>query len=121
MWCDVEPRLIDRRTYDALVDAVGDDFTVELVETFLTEAPGMLAELRDAIRDQNDAAYRRIAHTLKSNSNTFGAFALGDLAQAAEIGGLDGDVDAHWAVVDELEASYAAVAVALEDLAHGHG
>jgi HPt (histidine-containing phosphotransfer) domain-containing protein len=110
--------LIDRRTYDALVDSVGDDFAVELVDTFLEEAPAMLAELRVAMRDGNHDAYRRVAHTLKSNSNTFGAFALGELARAAELGGLTGDPDADRAALDELEASYAAVAAALNELAH---
>src|SRR4051794_41084150 len=113
LWCDVEQRSIDRHTYDALLDAVGDDFIVELVDTFLAEAPAMLAELRDAMRDKDDDAYRRVAHTLKANSNTFGALALGDLAQAAETGGLTGDLDADRAALDELEASYGAVALAL--------
>ena len=118
-WSDVDQRLIDRRTYDTLVDTVGDDYAVELVDTFVTEAPAMLAEMRDALRDGEDDTYRRLAHTLKSNSNTFGAFALGELARAAEHGGITGDPDADRAALDELEASYAEVAAALNDLAHG--
>ena len=33
--------------------------------------------------------FRRAAHSLKSNSNTFGALALGALARELELGGLD--------------------------------
>ena len=116
---EVDPASIDRSTYDALRDSVGEDFTVELVDTFLAEAPEMLAALREALRTGDHDGYRRVAHSLKSNSNTFGAFALGDMARAAELGGITGDAQTDMAALDALDASYAAFAHALSDLAHG--
>ena len=58
-------------------------------QTFLEEAPAMLAELRDALAAGDADTFRRAAHSLKSNSHTFGALALGALARDLELGGLD--------------------------------
>ncbi len=41
---------IDPARYAELQDTAGADFVVELVDTFLEEAPGMLAELRERTR-----------------------------------------------------------------------
>ena len=68
---------IDRATFDALKATTGADFALELVDTFLQEAPGMLDALRDGLAAQDADKFRRAAHSLKSNSNTFGALALG--------------------------------------------
>ena len=51
----------------------------------------MLAELRSARAAGDAERFRRAAHSLKSNSNTFGALALGALARELELNGLDAD------------------------------
>ena len=65
--------LIDQSVFDELRETAGDDFAAELVNTFLEEAPGMLAELKAAVDSGNADAYRRAAHSMKSNANVFGA------------------------------------------------
>jgi HPt (histidine-containing phosphotransfer) domain-containing protein len=45
----------------------------ELVDTFLAEAPSMLADLRESLASGEAERFRRAAHSLKSNGNTFGA------------------------------------------------
>ena len=64
---------IDRATFAELEQTAGAEFAVELVDTFLTEAPTMLADLRRALAVGDADAFRRTAHSLKSNGNTFGA------------------------------------------------
>ena len=44
------PPPIDRPTFDALVASTGADFVRELVDTFLADAPDMIAKLREARR-----------------------------------------------------------------------
>ena len=68
---------IDRAVFDELKEAAGAEFVQELVDTFLTEAPSMLDELSRSIAQREADAFRRAAHSLKSNANTFGAHALG--------------------------------------------
>jgi len=106
---------IDPATFAELQDTAGADFVAELVGTFLEEAPQMLAELRDAGADGAAERFRRAAHTLKSNSQTFGATRLGTLARDLELGGLPGDAGA----LDALDAEYGRVAEALQALRHG--
>ena len=107
-----DPTTIDPATFAELQDAAGAEFVVELVNTFLEEAPTMLAELRAAQTAGNVDGFRRAAHSLKSNSNTFGATRMGEMARDIELGGLV----ANTAPVDALEAEYRAVASALLEL-----
>ena len=106
---------IDIATFDELRDTAGADFVVELVETFLEEAPQMLAALRQTLAAEQADAFRRAAHSLKSNSHTFGATALGAQARELELGGMP----AGAAALDALDAEYARAAAALKDLCHG--
>jgi histidine phosphotransfer protein HptB len=106
---------IDATTFAELQDAAGSDFVAELVGTFLEEAPVMLAELRSAQAGAQADAFRRAAHSLKSNAHTFGATRLAALARKLELGGLIVDT----APLDELEAEYRKAAAALQELSNG--
>ena len=108
---------IDTGTFEELKATAGADFVRELVDTFLADAPEMLKGVRQAYKDGDAERFRRVAHTLKSNSNTFGASTLAVLARELELGGLDslhGDADAR---LDALDAEYARVARTLAELA----
>lgn len=106
---------IDMAVFKELQEAAGAEFVAELVDTFFEEAPTMLAELRDAQATGLADVFRRAAHSLKSNSNTFGATRLGEMARDLELGGLVADT----APLEALEAEYTLVAAALTGLAHG--
>ena len=99
---------IDIATFQELQAAAGEDFVRELVDTFLEEAPLMLTELRDALATGDAVAFRRAAHSLKSNSQTFGALGLGAMARELELKGLSED-----APLGVLDQEYARVAAAL--------
>ena len=103
---------IDMSVYNELKEAAGAEFVVELVDTFFEEAPIMLADLRNAQAAGLADVFRRAAHSLKSNSNTFGAKRLGEIARVLELGGLVADT----APLDALEAEYQKVAAALKEL-----
>jgi HPt (histidine-containing phosphotransfer) domain-containing protein len=107
---------IDRAAYDELKETAGAEFVAELVDTFLAEAPGMLAELRDALAAGDKDRFRRAAHSLKSNSNTFGAVALGVMAKQLELGGLEPVQAVGGASLGALAREYERVAQALAEL-----
>ena len=107
--------IIDHATFAALQADTGDDFARELVDTFLEEAPVMFDELRAAFAAGDADAFRRAAHSLKSNSQTFGASRLGAMARELELNGLPADV----APLDALAHAYAAAKAALLELRHG--
>jgi HPt (histidine-containing phosphotransfer) domain-containing protein len=106
---------IDSAVYAELQDTAGAEFAAELVGTFFEEAPLMLADLRSALAERNRDRFRRAAHSLKSNSHTFGATKLAELARELELGGLAVD----GTPLDALDAEYARAAAALQALADG--
>jgi HPt (histidine-containing phosphotransfer) domain-containing protein len=113
---DMADTAIDRATFEALQQTAGAEFVRDLVDTFLTEAPLMLEDLRRAQAAKNADQFRRVAHSLKSNSNTFGALTLGAMARELELGGLDQTLKAGARPLDALALEYSRVAAALKDL-----
>jgi len=107
---------IDRATFDELKAAAGAEFVLELVDTFLTEAPLLLGELRRSFARREADTFRRAAHSLKSNANTFGAHALGRMAKELELGGLAPVAASNGQPIEALVHEYARVAAALKEL-----
>jgi HPt (histidine-containing phosphotransfer) domain-containing protein len=109
---------IDRPTFDTLEQTTGAEFARELVGTFLQEAPTMLDDLRDAVAKGDAERFRRAAHSLKSNSNTFGALQLGAMARELELGGIAKATANDGAFLTTLNSEYSRVAAALDELRH---
>jgi HPt (histidine-containing phosphotransfer) domain-containing protein len=109
---------IDHATFEALKETTGAEFVVELVDTFLQEAPSMLNELRHALAARDADKFRRAAHSLKSNSNTFGALTLGAMARELELGGVAKVIESGAQPLDALAREYSHVAAALAALRH---
>jgi signal transduction histidine kinase/ABC-type sugar transport system substrate-binding protein/DNA-binding response OmpR family regulator len=95
--------------------ADGDDsFLVELIDTFLEDAPQLLADIRRAAEGGDAAGLRLAAHSLKSNSADFGALALFNLCRELEMMGKVGTLDGATALVTQAEAAYEQAKLALE-------
>jgi HPt (histidine-containing phosphotransfer) domain-containing protein len=108
--------VIDQTTYDDLKKLVGEDYIGELVETFFEETPLLLVEMRLALDDGDSEAFCRSAHSLKSNSASFGATQLASLARDLEYMGRDSQLDEAGPKVPQLEAAYEQAAEALKAL-----
>jgi HPt (histidine-containing phosphotransfer) domain-containing protein len=106
---------IDRDTFEALQDTAGADFVVELVEAFFEEAPVMLEAMRSALAAGDAEKFRRAAHSLKSNSLTFGATQLGAIAKDLELSGLQ-QVSTRAEPLAGVNAEYARVTTELRNL-----
>jgi HPt (histidine-containing phosphotransfer) domain-containing protein len=115
----MDESVIDRTVYAELRETAGAEFVTELVDTFIEEGPGMLAELRAAHAEGNAERFRRAAHSLKSNGRTFGAVKLTALAREFELKGLDTDPARDVAGLAALEAEYACAAAELKALRNG--
>ncbi len=109
---------IDALVFAELQQSAGADFVVELVGSFLEDAPQGLAALRAAVAAGDAAAFRRHAHTLKSNGTAFGALTFADAARALEQTPL-ADLGTMASVrVAELASLYDAAATELRRLCH---
>ena len=107
--------LINQTTFGELQASAGADFVAELVETFAEEAPGLVEDLRCALASGGADVFRRAAHSLKSNSNTFGASRLAEMARTLELGGMPADA----APLDALQSELSTTLSALRSLARG--
>lgn len=103
------PAVIDPHIFDELQANAGADFVLELVDTFAEEAPRLLGEMHAALAAGATDRFRRAAHSLKSNSSTFGATRLATLARALELGGLPPNADAVEALAPEIDITVAAL------------
>ncbi len=108
--------IIDQAAFTSLTELVGDDFIGELVETFFEEAPGLLAQMGRALNDGDAEAFRRAAHSLKSNGDSFGTTRMAALARELEYLGRDGRLDEARPKLLQLEAAYEEAAEALKAL-----
>src|SRR5262245_52967125 len=102
--------------FSELRSTAGAEFVTALVGTFCDDAAGILVQLREAAAAGDAAKYKRAAHSLKSNANTFGAFRLAAIAREIELGGLDPDAATN---VANLGAEFELAAGRLKELAYG--
>ena len=84
---------LDMPTFEELKQMSGEDFIDELVDTYLDDAPGLVGEMQAALQNGDTESFRRAAHSLKSNSATFGAVHLASLAKDLELLAREGKLD----------------------------
>ena len=88
----------------------------EIIDTFLDDAPDLLAKMREGVDHSNAADLRIAAHSLKSNSADFGAETLRELCKEAELLGQDGGLEGADGLVSLAMSEYAAVESVLKTL-----
>jgi len=110
--------ILDPAALDNSREMVGDDaFMVELIETFLTDAPKLLSDMATAVATNDAPLLRLSAHSLKANSADFGATALYKLCVELEGLGRDGEMVGTADLVTQVRAEYSQVEKALQTLA----
>jgi CheY-like chemotaxis protein/signal transduction histidine kinase/HPt (histidine-containing phosphotransfer) domain-containing protein len=90
------------------------DLLSRIVAIFLSDAPGKLEQLREAVAHREMATVQQLAHALKSSSANIGAMRLSGLARELEALGRAGTPDGAQHCFDSLAAEYARVHVALQ-------
>ncbi len=90
-----EAVVLDSTALENLLEVIGGefDYLVELIDSFLEEAPQLLAELNQFIAEGDAAGVRRVGHSLKSNGADFGATTFSDLCKELEKMGKSGALD----------------------------
>jgi signal transduction histidine kinase/DNA-binding response OmpR family regulator len=107
--------VLDPAALEQLREVMGGEAGLtELIDSFLEDAPQLLADLRQALEQGDTAGVRRAAHTLKSNGADFGAMTFSALCKELEALGKAGTLDGAAALGVQAEAEYEKVKVALE-------
>jgi histidine phosphotransfer protein HptB len=108
--------VIDQATFEELKKMSGEDFINELIDTFLEDAPKLFEEIKSALSANNADAFRRAAHSMKSNAATFGAGQLSTLAKELEMLGKENKLNETGDRLRVLEEAFATVRDELRDL-----
>jgi CheY-like chemotaxis protein len=110
------PAALDPRALDALRALQrpgGPDIAGNVVRTYLSHTPQLLATLREAVASGSAAGIRQAAHTFKSSSANVGALTLAGFCKELEAMGRAQALANAPAVLCQLEEEYARVAAAL--------
>lgn len=100
------PPEIDRTRFDAFQESLGpgsDEFIADLIGDFLTEANRFRSDIHAGLDAEETEIVRRAAHTLSSNSRTFGAERLADTCRDIEHLARDGRLDDIGPLVDRFD------------------
>ncbi len=108
--------VLDARAFRQLRDTVGDDdqIIIEFIDAFLEDAPTLIEDLRRAVEKCDASGARLAAHSLKSNSATFGALELSELCRQLEMMFKDGKFEGAEDILALAIDQNARVAEALE-------
>lgn len=116
-----ESEVIDRAALDRLLEMVGDDaeFFAEMIETFFDDSPKLLAAAQEALAATDAEALRRAAHSLKSNSASFGAMELSQKCKELEEMAKSSTLDGASGLIDQVAAEYEKAEAALKTIQRG--
>ena len=116
---EAAPPVLDLVALERLRGTLGaqaDAILPALIEEFIADAPGLIAEARRSRDKGQPTDLRRAAHTLKSSSATFGAVALSALARELEYKARDGALENVDELLIQVDRAYLEARVALEGL-----
>jgi HPt (histidine-containing phosphotransfer) domain-containing protein len=91
----------------------GGAFVRELVDTFLQDAPGKLAETEAGLTTGDAALVLRAAHTLKGSASNFGAVRFSSLSHQIEHLAKSSRLAEAGALLPELKDEFSRVRLAL--------
>ncbi|MET0560536.1 MAG: response regulator [Gaiellaceae bacterium] len=100
---------LDATAIENLRDLGGEEFLAEVIDTFLSDTPALVATLRTTYEDGDTEGLRRAAHTLKSNGQTFGAGRFAELCRELELRARSDELDGTAELVDRIEREYPAL------------
>jgi HPt (histidine-containing phosphotransfer) domain-containing protein len=110
--------ILDAAALNNLLSALGGDFSflVELIDTFLEDAPNLLYDLDQFIDIQDSNGVRRVAHSLKSNGADFGGFAFSNLCKELEMMAKSGSLQGSKDIYNQIVAEYNKLEMSLKDI-----
>jgi PAS domain S-box-containing protein len=107
---------VDAAALDTLRGLGGDEFLTEVIDTFVADAPELLATLRRTLDTPDAEELRRAAHTLKSNGATLGADEFTELCRELEDRAKRSELEGATELVDRIERAYALLEETLASL-----
>jgi HPt (histidine-containing phosphotransfer) domain-containing protein len=108
--------LIDKEAWERMKSMTGPAFLVELIDVFLKDSPELITQMQTGLLAGDVESVRRAAHSLKSNSASFGADRLAAVARELEMIAKSGTLDGAESKLAAVEAECAQLLPLLEEL-----
>ena len=96
--------LIDPETWETMKSMTEPAFLVELIDVYLIDSPQLIEQIRTGLAAGDVETVRRAAHSLKSNSASFGANQLANAARELELIAKGGTMDGAGLRFEVIEA-----------------
>ncbi|MFC1619709.1 Hpt domain-containing protein [Candidatus Neomarinimicrobiota bacterium] len=112
---------IDDKAIERLRKLGGDNFVVELIDTFLMHVSQKMEEALTGEREGNLEAVERAVHSIKSSAGNLGAQQLQDLSAQIEQLAEDKQSKPIPPLMRDLEAAFARIQPLLEEFKKGAG
>jgi CheY-like chemotaxis protein/HPt (histidine-containing phosphotransfer) domain-containing protein len=115
---DLSSSKLDQTALRDLYIVLGEDFSylAKLIDSFIEDAPKMLIDLEKAVDENNSKEVQRLAHSLKSNGNDFGATQLASLCKELEGKGKAEQLEGARELYKEILAEFKSVETSLLDI-----
>lgn len=112
-----EAEIIDQAVFSNLLDSMGGDvdFMWELVDAFIASTPELITSIRQALASGNARELQRAAHSLKTGSNSFGAFSFAAQCKELEDIGKSGMLEGASQKFTTIEMKYPEIVAALQE------
>jgi HPt (histidine-containing phosphotransfer) domain-containing protein len=110
---------IDPETWEMFRAMAEPAMLVELLDSYLDDAPQLIQQMKTGIAAGQIDDVRRAAHSLKSNSASFGAKSLSDVSRELEMIAKGGTLVGADTKLAEVEAQYAQLLPVLMELKNG--
>ena len=85
--------IIEPGALDQYREPLGDEFVIDLVQTFFEDSARLAKEMEEMLTVQDTSGFCRAAHSLKSNCATMGAIELSKKYEDLEYGGMKGNLN----------------------------
>jgi len=108
--------LIDREAWETMKSMTEPAFLVELIDVYLMDSPQLIEQMRIGLATGEVETVRRAAHSLKSNSASFGAMRVADVSRELEMLAKSGTLDGGTSKLAAVEAAYAQFLPVLEKM-----
>jgi HPt (histidine-containing phosphotransfer) domain-containing protein len=108
--------LIDPEAWEMMKSMTEPIFLAELIDVYLNDSPQLIEQMRSGLAAGNVESVRRAAHSLKSNSASFGANRLADAARELEMIAKGGKLDDGELKLSTIEMEYLQLLPVLEKL-----
>lgn len=112
--------LIDAEAWDTIKSMTDSAFLSELIDVFLNDTPELIQQMHSGLAAGDIELVRRAAHSLKSNSASFGATRLTEVSRRLEMTAKDGSLDGGVLQLAAVEAEYAQLVPVLVERKNEH-